>query len=338
VDGLQISPTGKGIARVALHAVRALAARREHDLVVFTRAPVELDGVEVVQVRGRPTIDWELRGLPSAARRYRLDAFLTFSERLPLAGGPPVVVWLFESPTHRIRRSRETGAPLWNRLSDLLTLALWKRSLRRAAHVAFGSAATRDEVLERLPLASTSVVYPALAPGFAPGPASDRGQYVFHIGSADPRENTPTAIEACRRAGVRLLVAGGAPAQDGAEFLGRVSDDELVDLYRGAAAYLDPTLYEGFGYGVLEAMACGAPVVASKLTSIPEVVGDAALLCDPRSPNELAQAVRRVMEEPGLADVLRARGLARAAEFSWERTGESLTQAIDAALQAASAP
>lgn len=330
-DGLMISPHGKGHARSERHAVEALAARGEHELVVFVREPVDLDGVEVVQVQPRLTVDWELRGLPIAARRHRLDAFVTLSERLPRAGAPPLVVWLFESPVHRIRANRASKAPLWNRASDLLTAALWKRSLRRAAHVAFGSEATRDEVLAQLDLGSTDVVYPGVPPGFAPGPASDRGRYVLHLGSNDPRDGTALAVEACRQAGVRLLVAGGWRG-DGAEALGRVTDDELVDLYRGAIGYLDPTRHEGFGYGVLEAMACGTPVVASRVMSIPEVVDGAGLLCDPDSVGAFAQALRRVADDAELRADLRSRGLERAAEFTWEKTAAGLSAAIAAAL------
>jgi glycosyltransferase involved in cell wall biosynthesis len=335
IDGLMISANGKGHARSQRHAVEALAARGEHDLVVFVREPVRLDGVEVVRVEPRLTIDWELRGMPLAARRRGLDAFFTFSERLPLLGGPPTLVWLFESPRHRIEQNRTTGAPLWFRASDTLTATLWKPSLRRAAHVAFGSAATRDEVLTELPELErrSSIVYPGLAPGFSPGDAPDRGRYVFHLGSDDPRDNTAIAVEAARRAGARLLVAGGWRGS-GAEALGRVSDAELVGLYRGAAAYLDASLYEGFGYGILEAMACGVPVVASNTTSIPEVVGDAGLLCDPRSPDELAAALRRVLDDPLLAADLRARGLARAATFTWDRASDGLAEAIDRAVGA----
>jgi glycosyltransferase involved in cell wall biosynthesis len=322
VDGLMISPHGKGHARSELHAVQALAARGEHELVVFVREPVELEGVEVVPVSERLTVDWELRGLPRAARRHRLDVFLSLSERLPLAGAPPIVVWLFESPVHRIRSNRASGAPLRHRASDVLTAAIWKRSLRRAAHVAFGSQATRDDVLAVLDLPSTSVVYPGTPPGFSPGPASREG-YVFHLGSSDPRDNTETAVEACRLAGARLIVAGGWRGE-GAEALGRVSDDELLDLYRGASCFLDPTLYEGFGYGVLEAMACGTPVVASNVTSIPEVVGDAATLCDPRLPGELAAALERVLGDSDLARAMQTRGLARAAEFTWQATAAGL--------------
>jgi glycosyltransferase involved in cell wall biosynthesis len=330
VDGLMISPRGKGHARSELHAVEALSARGEHELVVFVREPVEIGGVEVVTVGDNLTIDWELRGLPRAAKRHRLDAFLSLSERLPLVGGPPVAVWLFESPAHRIRANRASRAPLWHRSSDLLTALLWKRSLRRAAHVAFGSRATRDEVLNQIPIAATSVVYPGVPPGFSPGDAQ-RGDYVLHLGSNDPRDNTAAAVEACRLAGARLLVAGGWRGE-GAEVLGRVSDADLVELYRGAACFLDPTLYEGFGYGVLEAMACATPVVASAVTSIPEVVGDAALLCDPRAPAELAASVRRVLQDHSLAARMRERGLERAAVFTWERTGAGLARALELSL------
>jgi glycosyltransferase involved in cell wall biosynthesis len=335
VDGLMISPHGKGHARSERHAVEALARRGEHELVVFVREPVELEGVEVVRVGEGSTLAWELRGLQRAARERRLDAFVSLSERLPLRTSVPIVVWLFESPLHRIRTNREVRAPLRHRTSDRATLLLWRRSLRAAAHVAFGSEATRREIEAEVPgLEATSVVHPGVPPGFEPGEAGSSEPYVFHLGSDDPRDNTAVAVEACRRAGVRLVVAGGWSGE-GAEAAGRVSDDELVRLYQGASAFVDPTLYEGFGYGVLEAMACGAPVVASDVTSIPEVVGDAGLLCDPKDPEEFARALRRLLDEAALAADLRERGIARARTYTWERTGAGLSAAIAAALERA---
>jgi glycosyltransferase involved in cell wall biosynthesis len=332
-DGLMISPHGKGHARSERHAVEALAARGEHELVLFVRGEaVEIPGIEVVRVDPRLTLDWELRGIRAAATRHRLDAFVTLSERLPQSGSLPIVVWLFESPMHRIRANRESRAPLWHLGSDLATSVLWKRSLRRAAHVAFGSRATRGEVLAELDLRSTSVVYPGVPPGFSPGPpAEDRGTYVLHLGSDDPRDNTDIAVEACRRAGARLLVAGGWKGT-GAETLGRVSDEELLDLYRGAAAFLDPTRYEGFGYGVLEAMACGTPVIASAVTSIPEVVGGAAVLCDPSSAEQFADALTRVLGDEALRAGMRARGLERTTSFTWDATGAGVAAALASAL------
>jgi glycosyltransferase involved in cell wall biosynthesis len=329
-DGLMISPNGKGHARSERHAVEALAARGEHELVVFVREPIAIAGVEVVRVEPWLTIDWELRGLPRAAKRHGLDVFLTLSERLPFAGSLPIVVWLFESPAHRIRANRESGAPLWHRSSDVLTTSLWKRSLRRAAHVAFGSTATRDEVVDDVRLTATSVVYPGTPPGFSAA-VDAREDFVLHLGSNDPRDNTATAVEACRHARARLVVVGGWRGE-GAEALGRVSDAELAGLYRRAACFLDPTLYEGFGYGVLEAMASGAPVVASNTTSIPEIVGDAGLLCDPRDAGAFGVAVRRVLDEPELATSLGTRGIERAASFTWDRTAAGLSAALASAL------
>jgi glycosyltransferase involved in cell wall biosynthesis len=329
VDATAVSPAGKGHARTQRHAVEALARQDGLELVAFvsSAAAAELLPVRSVVVRARPAIVWEQARLPLRSRG--LDALLTWSDRLSVVPQPPAVIWLFESPVHRIEQNRRVGAGSYQRGADRLTEALWRRSLRRAAHVCFGSHATEAEILADLPelAGRTSVVYPGLAPGFGPGPAPDRGRYVLHLGSTDPRDNTSAAIEACRLADVELVVVGEAG-------IGRVSDEELVGLYRGAAAYLDPALYEGFGYGVLEAMACGAPVVASNRTSIPEAVGDAGLLCDPESPEELAGALRRVLAEPGLADELRRKGLARAAEFTWERAGERLRAALEQAVAA----
>jgi glycosyltransferase involved in cell wall biosynthesis len=99
-----------------------------------------------------------------------------------------------------------------------------------------------------------------------------------------------------------------------------VTDEDLPALYNGADLFCFPSLYEGFGLPVLEAMACGTPVVTSNSTSLPEVAGEAALLVDPYDVEAIAEAMRRVLEEPELAAELRERGLKRAAEFTWERT------------------
>jgi glycosyltransferase involved in cell wall biosynthesis len=134
---------------------------------------------------------------------------------------------------------------------------------------------------------------------------------------------------------IRLVVGGATrPAVDvEAEYTGWVSDEELVRLYRGAAAYLDASLFEGFGYQALEAMACGTPFVGSNATSIPEVVGDAGLLADPRDPAALAEALVRVLEEPVLAGELRRRGLERAQQFTWDRTAAEFEQLVEELLR-----
>lgn len=361
IDATSVSTEGKGEARTQRKAVEALAGGG-HEIVAFVaceeaRELLTAGGAECVLVRARPALAWEQLGIPSAFARHRLDAFLTTTERPPARGPRRVVVWFFELPVHRIEQNRLHGAGLYQRASDLVTRSLWKRGLRHTARILTGSRATADELVRVLPEVAgrVRIAYPGLDEQFAPGPGADGGPYVFHLGSSDPRDNTETAVAAFAlarariAAPVRLVVAGGLGERRAAiereaerlelgaalELRGRVSDEELRDLYRGAAAYLDASLFEGFGYQVLEAMACGAPVVASKATSIPEIVGEAGLLCDPTSAEELADALARVLADDALADDLRRRGLERAAEFRWERTAGALSEALEEAAGAA---
>jgi len=283
----------------------------------------------------------------------RLDLLVTWTERLSVAGVGKVIVWLFELPAWRIEQNSLTGASRWNRASDLVTRLLWRRSLRRATVVLTGSQATAAELEEALPGLDPPprVLYPGLDPEFVPDRERPR-QHLFHLGSADPRDNTGVALEAYALVRQRLpgaphlIVAGGLGSRadglrsradalgigDAVNMPGRVSDERLAELYAGAAVYVDPTLYEGFGYQVLEAMASGAPVVASNTTSIPEVVGEAGILCDPLSPAAFADAIVRVLSEPGLADELGRRGRERAALFTWERAARALATTIEEAL------
>src|SRR5207244_9910338 len=186
VDATSVAPEGKGISRVQRHTVEALRALGRHELVVFSRHPEELVA-QSHKVSWKPALAWEQVGMRRVYRRYRLDALLTWSERLPLLGGGRFLVWLFEPPTHRIRQNRAAGAGLYQRASDLVTLALWKRSLRRAAHVFAGSDATR----RALDVPATTL-YPGLDPRFSPRVSGSEPQsrFVLYIASRDPREDT----------------------------------------------------------------------------------------------------------------------------------------------------
>jgi glycosyltransferase involved in cell wall biosynthesis len=110
--------------------------------------------------------------------------------------------------------------------------------------------------------------------------------------------------------------------------LGSVPEEELPSLYRGAEALIFPSLYEGFGLPVIEAMACGTPVLTSNATALPEVAGDAALLVDPTSIEQISTAISRIVHDKSLRNVLRSRGLARANQFSWERTRKRVHESI----------
>lgn len=338
VDATSVSPTGKGHARSQRKLAEALAALGRYEVVAFVRtseAAALLGGLETVVVGTGRALAWEQLGLRRALRG--VDAMVTLTDRLPVGAEGRIVVWLFELPTHRIAENRRRGADAYQRASDLLTSVLWRRSLRRAARVVAGSKATAKELGGDEP-----VVYPAGDDAFGPGEGR-AGRYVFHLASDDPRDNTESVLHAFARVDTdaELLVGGGLGARESAlralagpniRFLGRVPENELVALYRGALAYVDASLYEGFGYTILEALACGAPVVASERSSIPEVVGEAGLLVDPVDVDAIAGALRRVLDEPGLADELRQKGFEQAARFTWEATAERFATVLDDVL------
>jgi glycosyltransferase involved in cell wall biosynthesis len=183
---------------------------------------------------------------------------------------------------------------------------------------------------------------------------AERKRLLLHVGRIHARKNFAALLDAVARlraAGeaVVLVQAGGQPDRAARErirtlgleecvrFAGAVPESGLAALYGAADAFVFPSRYEGFGLPVLEAMACGAPVVASDAASLPEVVGDAGLLAPPGDPDAIAAAVRRVLTEPGLADSLRRRGFERARRFSWRETAERTLRIYEACHAAGSA-
>ncbi len=163
-------------------------------------------------------------------------------------------------------------------------------------------------------------------------------RFILFAGGADPRKNHRTLLEAYAMRAAELqshcLVMVGNPTHrfgdiqdtvkrleldDRVVCVGHLSVDELRVLYAHADVFTFPSLYEGFGMPVLEAMACGTPVITSTTTSLPEVAGEAAMLVDPQSPEQLANALVRVLHNASLRDELRAKGLERAKQFTWER-------------------
>ena len=320
-DATSLTAEGKGLARFQREFLRTAAELGEPaELVVFVpEQPDEgalpaVGGWTYVHVRTRPMLRWEQLDLPRAARALRLDVVLTLSERAALWGSPRVV-YVFEHPRHRARRNREVGAGARQRAVDLVTLALFALSQRRAAAVLAASESTRRD------LGRGRVVYPGAGPEFRPG---DRApEYLLHIASHDPRDNTETVLAAYERSGIEVpLVVGGSRRVEGrgVDFVGYRTGEALADLYRGAIAYVDPSLYEGFGLQALEALACGTPAIASNVTSLPEVVGDAGVLLDPLDVDGFASAMRRLVDDGELRAQLSRKALAQASRFTWEQT------------------
>jgi glycosyltransferase involved in cell wall biosynthesis len=230
------------------------------------------------------------------------------------------------------------------------------------------SHAAREEVARtyRIPIARLRVIPEAAASRFRPVPRAGqaatvaryglRPPYVLFVGADVPRKNVPRLLEAYaaarRDAGIDAqLVWVGPPrpatraTRTAARRLGagldlrrldRVPDEDLPALYSAAGCLAYPSLAEGFGLPILEAMACGTPVLTSACSAMPEVAGDAALLADPRSTEAITAGLVRLLTEPKLRDELSRRGLARARGFTWERTARA-TEAVyrDAAASTA---
>lgn len=177
------------------------------------------------------------------------------------------------------------------------------------------------------------------------------GRYMLTVGTLEPRKNVVRLLQAfavvrAEHKDITLVHCGPQGwlfddilrevqrlgIHDSVRFLGRVPLDDLVKLYNAAELFVYPSTYEGFGLPVLEAMACGCPVVTSAVSSLPEVAGDAAILIDPYSVDELSAALQRALSDTVLAEQLRGQGPARAATFSWSRCAGETVAAYKRAL------
>ncbi len=299
--GLDVSPLHQTQAGTARY-VQGLLAHNEYEQLGFA-------GSNRLATVVRDAW-WYPVSLPREAKG--LDVLHCPTFRGPFRSSVPVVVTV-----HDLAVLRHPGTfNQWTRRYSRLAVPRVARAARRVIAV---SEFTRREIVEvvGLPEERITVIPNAVGAPFTPDGPKAAGDYVLAVGTLEPRKNLAAAQQAAQRLGVQLRVVG-ARGWGGVEvegWLGRVSDDELAALYRGARCLVYPSLYEGFGIPVLEAMACGTPVVTSAGGATEEVAGGAAVLVDPHDSAAVAAGIEQAVARRG---ELVVRGLERAGQFAWE--------------------
>jgi glycosyltransferase involved in cell wall biosynthesis len=263
---------------------------------------------------------WYPLGLPRRAHRAGIDLLHCPTFRAPLRSPFPLVITVFDLAILRFPEA-------FNRWTRTYSRFLVPRAVRAAGRVITISDFTKREVIELVGVPEERIRVIPLAAGdvFGPEGSAVAGDFVLAVGTLEPRKNLTRLAEGARRVGLELRVVGargwGGVQADGAgvRWLGHVPDAELAELYRGALCVAYPSLYEGFGLPVLEAMACGAPVVTSRGSATEEVAEGAAVLVDPADPASIAAGLEEAI---GRREELAQLGRERAAHFSWDRVAE----------------
>jgi len=303
---------------------------------------------------------WHQAGVARAARRAGCALLHLPAGLGPIAGRRfPLVVTVHDVAVLRFPEMFRT----WQRFYTRVVLPRVARGARAVIAVSY---ATKQDVVDLLgvPEDRVTVIPNGLSPGIGPI-ASDSARarevraryalpdrFLLTVGSVEPRKNLPRLIEAVRLVGERsggrdiALVHAGpegwlshdipavarAHGNGRVRFLGYVSSEDLAVLYSLARGCAYPSLWEGFGLPVLEAMACGCPVLTSRVSALPEVAGSAALLVEPTSVDEIADGLARLWTDDAMRTRLAQRGIERARQFSWERSAAETVAVYDAAL------
>jgi glycosyltransferase involved in cell wall biosynthesis len=356
IDGRALLGQATGIGTYTRGIARALIAQGHDVLLLSPRAlpPGAADGIPIGS-RWHPSgTIWAQTSLPRAAGRWHADVLLAALTIAPRVSEVPVasVVHDLTAWTHPEWHARRTVAAF---------LPNWERTAERAACLLCVSATTARELVALYPETAprVRVAENGVEPEFSPGGDeasreaarrrfADGNRFVLYLGTIEPRKNVGTLVSACerlwakRRSRADLVLAGGlgwktagllrriatSPFRDKIHLTGYASREAALALYRAAEAFVYPSLSEGFGLPVAEAMACGTPVVISTAPALLEVAGDAALAAPPADSAALADAITRAVEDPATRARLVVAGPERARRFSWDNAGARTSRAL----------
>lgn len=353
IDASRMSVSHKtGTEWYSTEIIQALAQIEDRPkLRLYLRPPATQVGrpsVENVEINQRRF--WTHRGLDRELRRSPVDALFVPAHVLPRSQPPATVVTI-----HDLGYLHEPGAHTLRRRTVLDLTTRW--NAHRSRRIIVPSNATRTD-LEReygvdpdvVDVIPHGVDHDRFRPldadpvGRALDELKIRRPYLLFISTIQPRKNLSrliSAFESSTLADFQLVIVGAAgwksePIIDrmrlstrssDIRWLGYVADEHIPALYNGASVFVLPSLYEGFGMGVLEAMACGCPVVTSMSSSLPEVAGSAGVLVDPMSEESIRSGIERALT-PATADQMRRAGIAHAAQFTWIEAANQTLQTI----------
>lgn len=367
VDARALLGQSTGIGTYTRGISRALAARGGTEVGLFTPRRVDdppaLDGsVSFHADRHRFGTIWVQTTLPARAAAWRADVLLAALTIGPARGDVPLV-----SVVHDLTALTH---PEWHAARTLVGfLPLWEKTVERAARFLCVSESTARELCARYPeaRARVAVARNGVDEEFRPladPAAADRTRrrfsagrrFILYLGTLEPRKDVETLVAACerlwarRRARPDLVLAGGPgwkarPLQrriarsafrDKIHVAGYAAQPQAIDLFRAAEAFVYPSLAEGFGLPVAEAMACGTPVVASDIEALREVAGDAAFFAAPRDVAGFAREIERLLEDEQARETLRAAGERRAALFTWKEAADRTAAVLSKAASGVS--
>lgn len=372
IDATPVSANSKGLPRFIHQLIIALAETSSHHrFVVFVNKRAQLPDlpqaahITYCSVPIYNALGWSIIQQPIILRRQKIDLLFSCADRIPLLFWGDIIFYLFELPGPR-HNLNQANMSAYARFSAKVSELWFPFSVKKSKLVIVSSDATGKSLKETYgtPDDKVTLIYPGRTESFSPG-GNDYDKdimrqrlgapdgYVLHISSVnDKRDNTPSALRAFYTAlphipdGIKMVIGGRTdPDKQGLTPLirelnlddhliwtGFIADEDIADVFRSAELYLDTSLYEGFGYQVLEAISCETPVVCSNASSLPEVVGDAAITADPNDFEELAKGIVHVLDSDEVGNQLREKGLTQARRFHWSETVKQIQDVFDRVL------
>ena len=351
-----------GMDFVALRMIKKLQEiDRENQYCIFVRPGEddtclqETENFKIVEVPASSYPSWEQIALPRAVKRHRIDILHCTSNTAPLFLSVPVILTLHDIIYLEAKRGTSKQTSLYQRFGNLYRKWIVPKIAGSCSTIITVSNFEKEQIEKRLKLSDSKVkvVYNGVGENFRPEFDDQKlaeiragyglpDDFILFLGNTDPKKNLQGVLKAyaryCSQAESILPLAivdlapetlaavlkeiGHSELAENIKLLGYVQNSDLPAIYSLCRLFLYPSLRESFGLPIVEAMACGAPVITSNTSSMPEIADDAAMLVDPMDPGQIAQAISLLLNDENAREAQIASGYRRAARFSWTETAE----------------